>query len=111
MIAAAGSGERLGAGGPKALVEVAGRPLVAWSLAALRAAESITVVVIAAPPGHEQELERLAGSAAGRPDEAQGFHPIVVSGGATRAASVGHALAEVPARGRRSSPSTTRPGR
>ena len=56
------------------------------------------MVVIAAPSGHEQELERLAGSAVGRPDEAQGFHPIVVSGGATRAASVGHALAEVPAR-------------
>ena len=97
MIAAAGSGERLGAGGPKALVEVAGRPLVAWSLEALRAAESITVVVIAAPPGHEQELERLAGAAAGRPDEPGSFHPIVVSGGETRAASVGHALAEVPA--------------
>ena len=36
LIAAAGSGERLGAGGPKALVELGGRPLVAWSLAALR---------------------------------------------------------------------------
>ena len=32
VIAAAGSGERLGAEVPKALVEVAGRPMVAWSL-------------------------------------------------------------------------------
>ena len=39
VIAAAGSGERLGAGGPKAFVELAGRPLLAWSLDGLRAAE------------------------------------------------------------------------
>ncbi len=97
LIAAAGSGERLGAGGPKALVEVAGRPLVSWSLEAMREATSVTVVVIAAPPGHEEELERLAGAAAGSPGEPGSFHPIVVSGGDTRAASVGHALAEVPA--------------
>jgi 2-C-methyl-D-erythritol 4-phosphate cytidylyltransferase len=95
---AAGSGERLGAGGPKALVEVGGRPLVAWSLEAMRAAASVTVVVVAAPPGSEQELERIAGEIAGRPDERGAFHPIVVTGGESRAASVGHALAEVPAR-------------
>jgi 2-C-methyl-D-erythritol 4-phosphate cytidylyltransferase len=76
---------------------VAGRPLVAWSLAAMRAAASVTVAVIAAPPGHEEELERIAGEIAGRPDEPGAFHPIVVTGGETRAASVGHALAEVPA--------------
>jgi 2-C-methyl-D-erythritol 4-phosphate cytidylyltransferase len=63
----------------------------------MRAASSITVVVIAAPPGHERELERLAGAAAGRPGEPGAFHPIVITGGETRAASVGHALAEVPA--------------
>lgn len=74
-----------------------GRPLVAWSLAAMRASTSVTVVVVAAPPGHEEELERIAGEIAGRPDEPGAFHPIVVTGGATRAASVGHALAEVPA--------------
>ncbi len=32
VIAAAGSGERLGAGGPKAFVPVAGRPMVEWSI-------------------------------------------------------------------------------
>jgi 2-C-methyl-D-erythritol 4-phosphate cytidylyltransferase len=90
VIAAAGSGERLGAGGPKALVEVAGRPLVAWSLDAMRDATSVAVVVVAAPAGAEEELERLCG-------DVGGFHAIVVRGGETRAESVGHALAEVPA--------------
>ncbi|HEX6456541.1 MAG TPA: 2-C-methyl-D-erythritol 4-phosphate cytidylyltransferase, partial [Solirubrobacterales bacterium] len=49
MIAAAGSGQRLGAGGPKAFVELAGRPLIGWSLEALVAADSIERVVVAAP--------------------------------------------------------------
>ena len=53
MIAAAGSGERLGAGGPKAFVELAGRPLLDWSLDAFRAAESIAEIVVAVPPGQE----------------------------------------------------------
>ncbi|HLM31803.1 MAG TPA: 2-C-methyl-D-erythritol 4-phosphate cytidylyltransferase [Solirubrobacterales bacterium] len=96
-MAAAGSGERLGAGGPKALVEVAGRPLIDWSLEALRASGAVDAVVIAAPPGHERELERLAGQRAGSLGEPGAFHPIVVTGGATRAASVGLALAETPA--------------
>ncbi|MDX6583762.1 MAG: 2-C-methyl-D-erythritol 4-phosphate cytidylyltransferase [Solirubrobacterales bacterium] len=63
----------------------------------MRAASSVSVVVVAAPAGYEQELERIAGEIAGRPDEAGAFHPIVVTGGDSRAASVGHALAEVPA--------------
>ena len=53
MIAAAGSGQRLGAGGPKAFVELAGRPLLDWSLDAFRAAESIAEIVVAVPPGQE----------------------------------------------------------
>ena len=38
LLVAAGSGERLGAAVPKAFVEVAGRPMLEWSLDALRAA-------------------------------------------------------------------------
>ncbi len=37
LIVAAGRGERLGADGPKALVALAGRPLLQWSVDALRA--------------------------------------------------------------------------
>ena len=76
---------------------MAGRPLIGWSLAAMAAAESVTVVAIAAPVGHEVELERIAGSFAGRPDQPGGFHAIVVTGGDTRGESVGLALAEIPA--------------
>jgi 2-C-methyl-D-erythritol 4-phosphate cytidylyltransferase len=56
VIAAAGSGERLGAGGPKVFVELAGRPLLDWSLDAFRAASSIAEIVVAAPPGDENAV-------------------------------------------------------
>ena len=49
LLVAAGSGERLGAGRPKAFVVLAGRPMLEWSLEALRAA-GIDDVVVAAPP-------------------------------------------------------------
>ena len=50
LLVAAGSGERLGAGRPKAFVVLAGRPMIEWSLDALRAA-GIDEIVVAAPPG------------------------------------------------------------
>ena len=37
LLVAAGRGERLGADGPKAFVVLAGRPMLDWSLDALRA--------------------------------------------------------------------------
>ena len=83
VIAAAGSGDRLGAGGPKALAEVAGRPLLAWSLAAVAQAATIGYVVISAPPGHEDEVRSIAGDAE------------VVTGGASRSESVARALERV----------------
>ena len=81
MIAAAGSGQRLGAGGPKAFVPLAGRAMVEWSIAACRAAPSVRSIVVACPPGHVHDL---AGGDVG-----------VVDGGATRAESVSNALATV----------------
>jgi 2-C-methyl-D-erythritol 4-phosphate cytidylyltransferase len=50
LILAAGSGERFGAGAPKAFVELAGRPLVQWSVDALRAVPAIEQIVVAMPP-------------------------------------------------------------
>ncbi len=81
VIAAAGSGQRLGAGGPKAFVPVAGRPLVEWSIAAFRSAPSVGTIVIACPPGHAHDL-----------DDGE---VVVLDGGATRAESVRNALEAV----------------
>ncbi|HXA54671.1 MAG TPA: 2-C-methyl-D-erythritol 4-phosphate cytidylyltransferase [Solirubrobacteraceae bacterium] len=49
LIVAAGRGARFGGGNPKALVELAGRPLLQWSLDALRAVPSIERIAIALP--------------------------------------------------------------
>lgn len=78
MIAAAGSGQRLGAGGPKAFVELAGRPLLEWTLEALRGAASIAEVIVAAPPGSESRVSELGA--------------LVVAGGEHRSESVAKAL-------------------
>ena len=98
IIAAAGSGERLRAGGPKALVEVAGEAMLVWSLRAFAAAASIGAVVVAAPPGREDEVWGLVEGAGARgaspgasPSEKAG--PKVATGGATRSESVANALA------------------
>jgi len=87
LIVAAGSGERLGASQPKALVELAGRPLYEWSLLALRQARAIERIVIAMPPGH-------AGTASGLEFAAQSLPQVLaVAGGHTRSESVRLALA------------------
>lgn len=75
LIVAAGSGTRLGAGVPKALVELAGRPLLAWSLEVLVTMPEVSEVVVSLPPG------------VAAPDGAVG-----VPGGATRSESVRAAL-------------------
>jgi 2-C-methyl-D-erythritol 4-phosphate cytidylyltransferase len=75
LIVAAGSGERLGAGRPKALVELAGRSLVQWSVDALRDVNGMRRIVVALPPGAE-------------PPEGV----IAVEGGASRSDSVRRAL-------------------
>jgi 2-C-methyl-D-erythritol 4-phosphate cytidylyltransferase len=48
---AAGSGERLGADVPKALVRVAGRTLLEWSIDALASVPALEYTVVAMPPG------------------------------------------------------------
>jgi 2-C-methyl-D-erythritol 4-phosphate cytidylyltransferase len=51
LVVAAGRGELLGSAGPKTLVELAGRPMLHWSLAALRAVDAVSEIVVALPPG------------------------------------------------------------
>jgi 2-C-methyl-D-erythritol 4-phosphate cytidylyltransferase len=78
LIVAAGRGERLGYGRPKALVSLSGKPMLEWSVAALRQVAAITRIVIALPPG----------TAFGVP----GSDVVVVTGGAVRSESVREAL-------------------
>jgi len=82
LVVAAGSGERLGADRPKAFVLLAGRPMVEWSLDALRAA-GIEEIVVAVPPELDEALRA--------PLRAAGC--TVVVGGAVRSHSVRRALA------------------
>jgi 2-C-methyl-D-erythritol 4-phosphate cytidylyltransferase len=99
VIAAAGAGERLGAGGPKAFVPLAGRPMIEWSIEAFRACKEVAAIVVAVPP------EVAAGwaersDASGRLPDIRQVGPgdgsaTVVAGGATRAESVANALREV----------------
>ncbi|HEY2282592.1 MAG TPA: 2-C-methyl-D-erythritol 4-phosphate cytidylyltransferase [Solirubrobacteraceae bacterium] len=51
LIVAAGRGERLGADGPKALVELAGRSLLQWSVDLMLAVREIDRIVVALPSG------------------------------------------------------------
>jgi 2-C-methyl-D-erythritol 4-phosphate cytidylyltransferase len=81
IVAAAGSGLRLGADLPKALVPLAGRPLVCWAVDTLLAG-GVARVIVAVPAS-----ERAAFTAA------LGSGVLVVDGGATRTASVRAALA------------------
>ncbi|TQN37704.1 2-C-methyl-D-erythritol 4-phosphate cytidylyltransferase [Blastococcus colisei] len=76
IVAAAGSGLRLGADLPKALVPLAGRPLVAWSVDALRAG-GVAELVVTVPPGQRDAF------AAVLPADVR-----LLDGGATRTASV-----------------------
>jgi 2-C-methyl-D-erythritol 4-phosphate cytidylyltransferase len=90
VLAAAGSGERLGADRPKAFVRLGDRPLLAESLERLEESRWVEAIVIAAPPGWEEPAILLA--------EELGCGKVFacVTGGATRAESVRIALAEVP---------------
>jgi 2-C-methyl-D-erythritol 4-phosphate cytidylyltransferase len=82
LIVAAGSGERLQADRPKALVELGGRALVQWSIDALLEIADIEEVVVALPAG--AELPAGAGATA---------RVSSVPGGPSRSDSVRRALA------------------
>lgn len=84
ILAAAGSGERLGADVPKAFVVLAGRPLLEWSLDALTAAESIDKILVTTPKGSD-------------PLTVSSYTDAVeaVEGGPSRSESVRNALARV----------------
>jgi 2-C-methyl-D-erythritol 4-phosphate cytidylyltransferase len=90
VLAAAGSGDRLGADRPKAFVRLGDRPLLGESLERLEASDWVDAIVIAAPPGWEEPAILLA------EELGCGKVSTCVAGGATRGESVRLALAEVP---------------
>jgi 2-C-methyl-D-erythritol 4-phosphate cytidylyltransferase len=93
LVAAAGSGTRLGPGAPKALRELGGASLLEHAVSRLARAPSVGLIVVAAPAGH---VEAMAEALRGRWDADVGVD--VVAGGATRQASVAAALLAVPDR-------------
>jgi 2-C-methyl-D-erythritol 4-phosphate cytidylyltransferase len=77
LIVAAGRGERLGSGQPKAIVSLAGRPMLEWSVDTLRSLPAIDQIVVALP------ADALAAAPPGI---------VAVAGGAVRSESVREAL-------------------
>ncbi|MFN6549206.1 2-C-methyl-D-erythritol 4-phosphate cytidylyltransferase [Mycolicibacterium septicum] len=82
VVPAAGSGERLGAGRPKAFVNLGDKPLLEYALDRLLASGAIDKVVVAVPPALTDEATLVFGGRA-----------QIVAGGADRTESVGLALA------------------
>jgi 2-C-methyl-D-erythritol 4-phosphate cytidylyltransferase len=85
VVPAAGSGERLGVGVPKAFCELDGRTLVERAVAGLLESGVVDHVVVAVPAGRIEQAKRLL------PERA-----TVVAGGADRIQSVSLALAALP---------------
>jgi 2-C-methyl-D-erythritol 4-phosphate cytidylyltransferase len=81
VVPAAGRGERLGGGVPKALRPLGGRPMLVHAVQALASADLVSQIVVAAPPTLVEVVSRLLG-----PDVR------VLAGGAERVDSVRGAL-------------------
>jgi 2-C-methyl-D-erythritol 4-phosphate cytidylyltransferase/2-C-methyl-D-erythritol 2,4-cyclodiphosphate synthase len=82
IIPAGGSGERLGAKIPKALVQLAGKTLIEHAVANM--APIAHQIIVPAPAGYEDQFQSLLGS-----------EVTVVTGGLSRTMSVKRALAHV----------------
>lgn len=92
LVPCAGVGERAGAGGPKQYHPVAGRAVVAHTLAALQAVQRLAATLVVLSPSDDQFEQRA-------PDFSGERAWVARVGGATRAESVRNGLAELLARG------------
>lgn len=82
VIPAGGSGERLGAKIPKALVQLGGKTLIEHAVENM--APVANQIIVAAPPGFEEQFQQLLGS-----------EVLVITGGQTRTLSVKNALPHI----------------
>lgn len=85
IVVAAGRGERAGGSGPKQFALLGGRPMLAWSVAALAAHPAIQAIVVVLPEGVTIPLPEGV---------------IAATGGPTRRDSVANGLAAAPAAAR-----------
>lgn len=90
LVPAAGRGERLGPGTPKALRSLGGAPMLVHAVHALAASRSVDLIVVAAPAGQVDEVKAMLGQQELASDIS------VVSGGETRQDSVARALLALP---------------
>ena len=90
LVPAAGKGERLGPGAPKALREIAGTPMLVHAVKALADSPAVDLVIVAAPTVNVEEVRALL--------ERQEFAAdvSVVAGGDSRSESVARALIALP---------------
>lgn len=93
IIVAAGAGVRMGGDVPKALMPLAGRPMLLWTLDVVRAVPGIDEVVVVAPAGRVEPVRALVAG--------PGTPVGVVGGGPSRAESVREGLRAAPAGVRR----------
>jgi 2-C-methyl-D-erythritol 4-phosphate cytidylyltransferase/2-C-methyl-D-erythritol 2,4-cyclodiphosphate synthase len=92
VVVAAGEGRRLGAGLPKALVPLLGKPLFVRSLEALAGVPGLVGQVLVVPAGEEERFRAALGA-----DAAALRVVAVVAGGARRQDSAAAGFAAVPA--------------
>jgi 2-C-methyl-D-erythritol 4-phosphate cytidylyltransferase len=90
IVPAAGRGERLGPGQPKALRTLGGVPMLVHAVTALGRARLVDLVVVAAPPDGVAEVRALLEL------HDIGAEVLVVAGGAERQDSVARALEALP---------------
>lgn len=88
IVPAAGRGERLGVGTPKALRPLAGTPMLVHAIRALEASRCVDVIVVVAPEEHVASVSALVADV--------GTEIHVVQGGETRQSSVARGLIMLP---------------